>query len=587
MKKVLGLTLALVLSISLIACGGSKDSKSDSITILTSDMNMDIYPGLTNSSYDNNVRKAVLGTTGSAATAYLDEAGEFQVNETITKSVETVENADGTKTFKLEVNKGIKFSDGTEAKAVDFISWLYFVGTEEATKAGFTSSSFSQIVGGVEYLAGEADSIEGLVATGDYTFEATYTAENFPFYWEKSLMVFYPMKTDNLFKDGDITKEPLVEDVLGNMAMPIGAGPYKVTKYTQKEFMILEVNEHYIGDHEGNKPQIEKVNLKITPMDTDMEQLTSGNGDYLGGVVETDKIETGLKTDGIAYSTYPRNGFGAWMIHSDMPIVNDVRVRQAMAHLLDREEFLEAFTGGYASLVHGPYGMAMSEVDESSVVPEQLNTYPYDEAKVAELLDAAGWSFDKDGNPWKADGSDSNFRYNKAGEELKLYWNATDSEYTDKLMAVVANTFPQAGINLVVDKTDFAPLLENYYNDAGKTLEERKYSLFNIANSFASPNNPYAASYHSDYYGTSINSLHIKDEKLDQLIDDVRFTDPDDRAGYIEAWDALQLYMNEQVYMIPLYSNEYHDFYSDKLKNVESSPFWTWGDQIHKWEVSK
>ncbi len=586
MKKFIGLTLALVLSLSMVACGGGK-SGSDSITILSGDMNMDIYPHLTNNAYDNSVRKAVLGTTGNANLVYVDEVGEFQINETITKDVEVVDNEDGSKTFKVEINEGIKFSDGEEVKAVDFISWYYFVGSEAGSKAGFASSVLSILEGGPSYVKGESDTIEGLVATGDYTLEITYGADNFPYYWENSLLSFYPMKTSNFFEDGDITKEVLVQNVLDNMAEPIGAGPYKIKSYTPEQFMVLEINEHYIGDHDGNKPEIEEINVKITPMDTDMEQLTSGNGDFLPGVVETDKINTGLDADGIEASTYLRNGYGAWMIHSDMPIVSDVRVRQAMAYLLDREEFLDAFTGGYAELVHGPYALAMSEVEESSVVPEKLNSYAYDEAKVAELLDAAGWSFDKDGNKWQADGSDKNFRFNKDGEELKLYWNASDSEYTDKLMAVVANTFPQAGINLVIDVTDFAPLLENYYNDAQLPLAERKYSLFNMANTFSAPNNPYAASYHSDYYGTSTNALHINDPELDKLINNVRFTDPDDRDGYIEAWDELQLYMNENVFLIPLYSNNYHDFYNEKLEGVEGSPFWTWGDQVHKWTVSE
>ncbi|MFV0424319.1 MAG: ABC transporter substrate-binding protein [Bacilli bacterium] len=586
MKNLLKVMLSLVVAVTLVACGGEKSS--DSITILSGDMNMDIYPYITNNAYDNNVRKAVLGSDGNAAVMYLGEDGEFYLNETITKSVETVENEDGSKTFKVEINPGIKFSDGEEAKAIDFISYYYFVGSQEGKEAGFSTSIFSLLEGGSEYLSGDADTISGLVATGDYTFEATYSAHNFPYYWESSLLaVYFPMKTTDLFEDGDITKAPLVSEVVDNISMPVGAGPYVVTEYKNDQYMVLEANEHYIGDYNGVKPSIEKINIKIAPMDTDMEQLLSGDGDYLGGVVETDKINAGLDADGIAYSTYLRNGYGALMFHSDMPIIEDVRVRQAMAYLLDREEFLEAFTGGYAELVHGPYGLSMTEVEESSVVPEELNSYDYDEAKVEELLTAAGWGYDKNGNEWKADGSDSNFRYNEAGEELKLYWNASESEYTDKLMAVVANTFPQAGINLVVDVTDFAPLLENYYNDAQLTISERKYSMFNMANTFASPNNPYAASYHSDYYGTSTNSLHINDPKLDELIDNVRFTDPDDREGYIAAWDEMQAYMNEQVYMIPLYSNNYHDFYNDKIENVVGTPFWTWGNQIHTWTIEE
>ena len=58
--------------------------------------------------------------------------------------------------------------------------------------------------------------------------------------------------------------------------------------------------------------------------------------------------------------------------------LNIVEVRQAIAHLLDRNEFAKAFTGGFGSVVNGPYGESMWFYQETKAeLNERVNQYPY------------------------------------------------------------------------------------------------------------------------------------------------------------------------------------------------------------------
>ncbi|MCS7297852.1 MAG: ABC transporter substrate-binding protein [Bacteroidia bacterium] len=74
------------------------------------------------------------------------------------------------------------------------------------------------------------------------------------------------------------------------------------------------------------------------------------------------------------------------------PIFTDVRVRRALAHLVDVDMIIKKFSYGLAQRVTGPlYPMHRGSYNDT------LPPIPYDPQKAAQLLDEAGWK-DYDGN---------------------------------------------------------------------------------------------------------------------------------------------------------------------------------------------
>jgi len=68
-------------------------------------------------------------------------------------------------------------------------------------------------------------------------------------------------------------------------------------------------------------------------------------------------------------------------------------------------------------------------------------------------------------------------------------------------------------------------------------------------------------------YAQGLNTNFIQDEELSKLAEDMVLTDPTDREGYRQKFVKFVERWNYLLPDLPLYSNIYHDFYNEKLKN--------------------
>ena len=68
--------------------------------------------------------------------------------------------------------------------------------------------------------------------------------------------------------------------------------------------------------------------------------------------------------------------------------------------------------------------------------------------------------------------------------------------------------------------------------------------------------------------------------ELYQLALDMDRTEPGDVLGYMQKWIAFQRMFNEQLPMLPFYSNVYFDFFTENLHGYPISEMVTWGNAI-------
>ena len=54
----------------------------------------------------------------------------------------------------------------------------------------------------------------------------------------------------------------------------------------------------------------------------------------------------------------------------------------------------------------------------------------------------------------------------------------------------------------------------------------------------------------------------------------------DDKEAWLDKWVEYQKRWNELLPNIPLYSDQYHDFYSNKIKGYEPDGLWAWESAI-------
>ena len=105
-------------------------------------------------------------------------------------------------------------------------------------------------------------------------------------------------------------------------------------------------------------------------------------------------------------------------------------VRRAVMHTIDRNEFAQAFTGGYGSVVHAPYH-AGSSAYLANKEKLKLNPYEYSVDKAKAELIKGGWIYNAQGESY--DEKSGGVRYKKLqGYELSynnLAFASTDNKY--------------------------------------------------------------------------------------------------------------------------------------------------------------
>jgi oligopeptide transport system substrate-binding protein len=152
--------------------------------------------------------------------------------------------------FTVKIKSGLKFSDGTPVTASSYVdAWNY---AALSTNKQLNGSYFAIVKGypDVAPATGNptAKTMSGLKVVNDTTFTVALTAKNST--WPQSLgfLGFDPLPTA-FFKDPTTWAK-----------LPIGNGPYKISKYTVNQEMDLVPNPEYTG---SQTPQNKGLALKV------------------------------------------------------------------------------------------------------------------------------------------------------------------------------------------------------------------------------------------------------------------------------------------------------------------------------------
>lgn len=632
MKKVLAMTLVASLTFLFAACTktvtetitetvtetvvvevpAENTDPTGTLIVGTTDFSGGFIPGFGNSSYDVDVRTLTMGLDVVAFT----KDNQFVINETVVADYEVSVDEDGNKTYTYTINEGLMFADGSEIMAEDYVFYVEWMASQAYKLAGASTTTGAELVGYPEWKAGcyfvegttdcdpdhdyEAEPLEfaGVQLLGDYSFSLTVSADELPYYYELTMFAAIPANKDFFTQNGTLEivgTEKAEDGTVGSKEfgdytaeftdkVPASAfsGPYYLVEYIPGQSVKLRHNEYYPGDYRGHTPKIDKLVLKVIPSATDMESLLAGDVDLITGLVEGDKIDQGREAEGIERSHYPRNGFGAIFFHADFGPTAEVEVRQALAYMVDKAQFVEAFTGGYAEIVQGPYGLSQwmyKEAGGEDWVANDLINYTYSIDKANEMLDASTWKYNVDGDMWTTAQLDADdpYRYNADGERLVINWlGMADTEYQELLKPILLKGTAATGINFYAETGDWPTLLNEYYY-ASSTNPDRKYHMFNLATNFGTAFDPYW-SYHSDFYDQWMNSVQLLDDEIDALTIEMRQAASNEE--FLAAWEQFQVRMNYLSPMVPLYSNDYHDFFNEKLHGLETDSMWDWPNAI-------
>jgi peptide/nickel transport system substrate-binding protein len=586
MKRLLSVLVIAILAFSMTACQQPKPKGT--VIVGTPAMNGDFINGFGNNAYDVAVRTMIFGLGTYTTTP----AGEFVLDPQVAKSVVTETDAAGNKTYTFDLQTNMKWSDGAKVTANDFVFGILFAASPEWKTAGASSTVGRELVGWSAYNTGASNVFEGVKLLGEFKFSVTIDAKNLPYFYEVAYASYGPtplhvwgqgvtIGADGSSLTGDLTAAANYVATTERFAPTVASGPFKFVSY-ENETVTLVYNEHFVGDYRGHKPKVESVIVRYINQVLDVDLVISGDVDIVAGVIEGAKIEKAKSSDQADVVSYKRNGYGMIAFTNDFGPTQSKWVRQALGHLIDRNEFLINILEGYGAVTNGEYGLSQwMYVAKAAELEDTLVNYVLNVDTANDLLDKTEWVFEADGvTPWdRSKATEGYWRHNAEGVELLInHFGTIDNPITDLIGAEWPRAMNQAGVKFYLEYGDFNALLDNYYY-AYLLGDERKFNSFNLATGFTAVYDPYY-SLHSDFLGTWQNATGVNDPEIDRLVTAMRSLEPTQKDEYLELWFEYQVYWNEILPVLPIYSNEYFDVFNKRVTGLATTPLYGWARAI-------
>lgn len=236
---------------------------------------------------------------------------------------ETWSNNDDSTEWTFNLRKDVKFSNG-----VPFNAQTVLANFDRYKKGPFPSSFYGFQIDTVY------PGLKEVIAVDDYTVKLSFSNPA-------------PTLAYSMTNFGSSMFEPSCFADDGNFnGLPIGTGPYVMTENKPGEYCTIERNKSYYGE----APVLEKLRFRVIPdANTRYSALLSGEVDGLcdlGAITpslaaELEGNEDFIVSVGESGITHYLNTNG-----KRFPF-NDVRMRQGLSLLLDREEMNNEFYNGY------------------------------------------------------------------------------------------------------------------------------------------------------------------------------------------------------------------------------------------------
>lgn len=571
-----------------------------------------------NNTSDMDVRSLLHGYSTVAWTHSLSLA----MNGAVISSVDVKPQADGSRTYTLQLQQGLTYNNGTPVTAQDYVFGLLLMASPQLRQVGGTAAGLSHLVGFEQYQSGQSSTFAGVRLLSDTSFSMQVSAEYLPYFYGIAILTAnpYPISviapgcevvdngsgasiaasadaaslsgmgyTPGVFS-AEMLNVTLLDPQGGYEYFPqVTTGPYAMESYdATTNTATFVINEQFKGNYEGQKPHIERITLKHVRNETMMDQIQAGEIDLLNKVSNTDSISRGQQM-GMQQASYLRSGLAFISFSCEQGPTASAAVRKAIALSIDKDSIMARALDGTARRVYGYYGLGQwmlgyetqkdSAWSQGGTVEEEMKKLdlPKNIDAAIDLLVADGWSLNEAGRVY-IQGSDG-VRYREGAnglEPLEIKWakmqdsavaNIIEQELTEGMRAI--------GARLVVTEMPLNQLLSHYYRN-----EDRTYDMFYLASNFMYVFDPYYDFNTSDAYQGLANKTGLKDEELMQLALELRETQPTDLPAYMQKWLAFQQRFAELLPLIPLYSNVYYDFYSQRLQGYEIASQTGWGYAI-------
>lgn len=174
-----------------------------------------------------------------------------------------------------------------------------------------------------------------------------------------------------------------------NPATSISSGPFVLKEWVQGKSFVLEANPKYKGT---NKPYIQKIIAKFNAGESLLPAYIKGQIDVVGDTdLTTEDVATITKDPELSKDIHTNYGnFKTYYLFFDLAQkpFNDLKVRQALSHVIDREMLINTIVTPLGGLPAYSYLMPGFPASNPNAYKDIQN---YDPAKAKQLLAEAGY----------------------------------------------------------------------------------------------------------------------------------------------------------------------------------------------------
>jgi oligopeptide transport system substrate-binding protein len=279
-------------------------------------------------------------------------------------------------TFKLRQNG--RWSNGDEVTAEDFV-WSWQRAMTPALGSVY-SYMFYPVVNAEEFATGMLDDFSqvGAKALDSHTFQVTLKEPTPYFLQLMEHHISWPVHRKTIESFGAPTSRLTPWARVGNM---VNNGPFNLAEWRVNSHVRVEKSETY-WDHDNVK--LNAIVYYPTENITTEERMFRDGQLHITNDVPVDKIIAYQRDEPELIQVAPYLGTYYYMINTTRPVLDDVRVRQALSMAIDRSLLVETVLQG---LVEPAY--AIVPPDTLGYYPPQLFSYDPDRAR--QLLAEAGF----------------------------------------------------------------------------------------------------------------------------------------------------------------------------------------------------
>ena len=309
-----------------------------------------------------------------------------------------------------------------------------------------------------------------------------------------------------------------------NFEFPVVSGPYRIQTLNEPHSLVLEKREDYWASDDPRGEGLlnfDELEFIFYPeRDLAFDYFRAGNFDMFAvykaqrWATETD-TEAFQKNHLVKQAVHNHNpvGFQGFAMNMRRDNYKDVRVRKALAHLLDRPRMNE-------TLMYNQYSLTASYYSDLYPEDNPNDLIPFDVSKARALLNEAGWTVNEEGH------------LTKDGKPFVINF-LTRSGDAERFLLIYREALREVGIQLKIVRKDWSA----WVKDMQEFNFDMTWSSWS-AGVFKDPESMWHSKYKDLPNGNNITGF--ADERVDELIERIKGEfDLEKRREVIREIDAI------------------------------------------------